>query len=163
MPVGKVINPYTGRKIKVGGPTHKKLMSEKRGRSRSRSPKRLGKATPSPLRKTLSKTPRSRKAKRRGLLVMIAREGSPRGARTRGWRAASPQRGRERQTLMAKCGKECFLQPESLGFPICPAPREGKGCKVDCRGLTAAYIRAKQYKHESIAKKAKSLMEKYKC
>ena len=42
--------------------------------------------------------------------------------------------------MLKKCGKKCFLGPDK-SFPIC-----AKGtCKVNDKGLYAAYVRAKQW------------------
>ena len=92
-----VINPLTGRKIKVDGPTYIKL-----GMS---------------------------------------------GSRTRGWREASPKRGKEREALKKKCGDTCFLLPEKNKFPIC----RPNSCEPDCRGILSAKIRARQYKYDRVA------------
>ena len=88
--------------------------------------------------------------------------GKGRGGATRGWGAAAPKRGKERHALMNKCGRQCFLQPENEGFPICAALREGQGCEVDCRGVTAAFSRARQYKHGGIAQRARAIQQR-KC
>jgi len=145
MPEKTMINPLTNRRIKVGGPTHEKLMKEVKS-----------------LKRSLKRTPKSRKVKRSKLRELIKkslkREG--RGSRVRGWAAMSPQRGVERHALMAKCSKKCFLDPKNEMFPICAALREGKGCKIDCRGLLSAKVRARQYKHDKIAKLAERLEKK---
>ena len=64
----------------------------------------------------------------------------------KGWSKQSPD-ARQRTTMYKKCGKKCFLGPMTKGdkqhpsFPIC-----AKGtCKVNKKGLYAAYIRAKQW------------------
>ena len=80
-----------------------------------------------------------------------------RGIRTRGWAMAAPKKGKERNELMEKCGKSCFLRPEVKKYPICAALREGKECEVDCRGVLSAKIRARQYKDEGVAKKASNI------
>jgi hypothetical protein len=63
---------------------------------------------------------------------------------------------------MNRCGEACFLQPETEKFPICAALREGQGCAIDCRGLQAAYNRARQYKYNKVAEMARELLDK-KC
>jgi hypothetical protein len=63
-----------------------------------------------------------------------------------GWSKQSPK-GKQRTRMYKKCGKKCFLGTKTPGdkqhpdFPICT-----KGtCKVNSKGLYAAYIRAKQW------------------
>ena len=99
-----MINPETGRKIKVGGPTYIKL----------------------------------------GMTG------------TRGWREASPKRGKEREELKKKCGEKCFLLPQQNKFPIC----RPDSCVPDCRGILSAKIRARQYNYENIAIMAQQLQNK---
>ncbi len=75
-----------------------------------------------------------------------------RGRKTRkqvpwkGWGNLSPK-GKQRTTMYRKCGKKCFLGKKTKGdkqhpsFPIC-----AKGtCKVNKKGLYAAYVRARQW------------------
>ena len=178
-------SPKTGRWIAVNGPAYTKLLESKRYSAETRSAKRvkrpspgkktrltgrvtssskisLKKATPRPLQKTLASIPPSRKAKRANLRRML-KKGEGRGMRTRGWAAAAPQKGKERRALKEQCGDECFLMPEREGFPVCAALREGQGCKVDCRGVTAAKVRAAQWKYPRVKETATSLQKKYKC
>jgi hypothetical protein len=73
-----------------------------------------------------------------------------RGSRTRGWRADSPKPGTDRHYLYQKCGKRCFLG-EGESFPICAKCHGGKcSCRVDCRGVIAASVRSRQYKHKNL-------------
>ena len=78
---------------------------------------------------------------------------------TRGWRKAAPSPGVERQIMKAKCGNSCFLQPATLGFPICPY---GK-CSPVCKGVQSAYNRARQYRYPLVAAQATILMKKKGC
>ena len=64
----------------------------------------------------------------------------------KGWGKLAPK-GVQRTRMYKKCGKKCFLGTKTRGdkqhpdFPIC-----AKGtCKVNKKGLYAAYIRAKQW------------------
>jgi uncharacterized protein YecT (DUF1311 family) len=53
--------------------------------------------------------------------------------------------------MLKKCGKKCFLGPDK-SFPIC-----AKGtCKVNDKGLNAAYVRAKQWGQSPKKYKGKS-------
>tara|TARA_Y100001970_G_C13919518_1_gene692705 strand:- start:313 stop:600 length:288 start_codon:yes stop_codon:yes gene_type:complete len=84
----------------------------------------------------------------------------------KGWAKASPKKGKERELLLKKCGKKCFLRPSNLGFPIClqfNSKNYNNNCKKDCRGLLAAKIRARQWKYNTIASKAQKLAIKEKC
>jgi len=142
-----VVNPNTKRMIKVNGPAYKFLMREEKE-----------------LKKVLTMLPSSRRAKKSKLRKVIksVQRGEGRGSRTRGWAAMSPQRGRERNELMAKCGAKCFLLPELKKFPVCSALRVGEGCKFNCKGILSAKIRARQYKYPEVAQLAKNL-EKLHC
>jgi hypothetical protein len=54
------------------------------------------------------------------------------------------------------------LMPKEKKFPICPACRsENCVCAPTCAGVTAAYVRSRQWKYPGVAKKAKSLQKKY--
>jgi len=78
------------------------------------------------------------------------------GSRTRGWNA--PRRGKPRHAMMKKCGEKCFLDPEHEAFPICAKLTGGKSdCQLDCRGVQAAFQRARQWGYEDVAKAAKEL------
>ena len=56
-----------------------------------------------------------------------------------GWKRVKPST-RERTIMKKKCGKKCFLGPDK-SFPIC-----NKGtCKVNKKGVWAAYIRAREW------------------
>lgn len=90
---------------------------------------------------------------------------------TTGWKERAPKKGRERARLYDECdakGKTCFLKPNAnmpsqSGFPICPACRDPNvpcSCEVDCGGLTAALVRARQWKYEDVAKRAIDIREK---
>ena len=72
----------------------------------------------------------------------------------RGWKKEKP--GFHQKTLMMKrCGKKCFLGPNKT-FPIC----KKNTCKISKKGVYAAYVRARQYKHANISKKAKHILNK---
>jgi hypothetical protein len=73
---------------------------------------------------------------------------------TRGWKNEAPH-GKERTVMCKKCGKKCFLGP-NMSFPICAR----QTCRVNSRGVHAAYQRARQWKHTTVAAKAKALLRK---
>ena len=74
-----------------------------------------------------------------------------------GWGKLAPH-GKQRTTMYKKCGKKCFLGTKTPGdrqhpdFPIC-----AKGtCKVNTKGLYAAYVRARQWGKSRKSYKGKS-------
>jgi hypothetical protein len=84
-----------------------------------------------------------------------------RGAYLRGWKKEKPGY-HERTVMMRDCGKKCFLGPKKT-FPICSRGT----CKVNKKGVYAAYVRAKEYqtirpsrKYTRIANKAKKMLRK---
>lgn len=85
---------------------------------------------------------------------------------SKGWKRSAPKRGVERHLIYKRCGSRCFLKPSTQGFPICSAYRNKTGrtlCKPDCRGLLSAERRAKQYKYEGIARKARRIAKSSGC
>ena len=67
-----------------------------------------------------------------------------------GWAKISPK-GRDRTVMKRKCGKKCFLGPKK-SFPVC-----AKGtCKVNTKGLYAAYVRARQWGKKRSSYKGRS-------
>ena len=66
-----------------------------------------------------------------------------------GWGRQAP-RGHARTVMLKKCGKKCFLGPRK-SFPICT-----KGtCKVNSKGVYAAYIRAREWGKKRSSYKSK--------
>jgi hypothetical protein len=70
------------------------------------------------------------------------------------WTQKAPMRVSQRQKVMAECGPSCFLQPETLGFPVC---NKKPPCAYNRKGITAAYVRAREWKHEDVVKAVKKL------
>jgi len=60
---------------------------------------------------------------------------------SKGWSLMSPKTS-ERKIMKKECGSKCFLGPTNEScFPICV-----KGtCKINTKGIYAAYVRARQY------------------
>jgi hypothetical protein len=111
-----------------------------------------------PLSKRLQLVNKSRKRSQRKNITKKLRlkYGVGRGAYLKGWAEAQPTT-HERTVMQKSCGPKCFLGPNN-SFPIC----RRHTCKVDRRGLAAAYVRAREYmtikgepKYKRIAKKAK--------
>jgi hypothetical protein len=74
-----------------------------------------------------------------------------------GWAKLSPK-GRGRTRMYKKCGQKCFLGKKTSGnkrypsFPIC-----AKGtCRVNTKGLHAAYVRAKQWGNKTSSYKGRA-------
>ena len=96
----------------------------------------------------------TRKVKRRG-----KRKGKKVSKSPKGWSKLSPNQ-RQRTVMLKKCGKKCFLGKKK-SFPICAK----NTCKINKKGLEAAYIRARQWrkKHPSynkIARTAKRMLKR---
>jgi hypothetical protein len=77
---------------------------------------------------------------------------------SRGWRKSSPKKGSARHSLLKRCGKKCFLLPGKEKFPIC-----NNSCRVSCKGLVAAKVRASQWKYAGVAKRASAMINKKVC
>jgi len=187
-------NPETGRRIKVGGPTHRKLMKKWDDEDRAansewdHSSDDMGDDMGDD---TNMADQRSEDQHMKDIMDMMAESpdnipsdeelditsqalqqhvdkirknmGKGQGSRTRGWSAVAPQKGTERNRLIDQCGDKCFLKPDSKGFPICPKCMEDEcECEIDCRGLMAAKVRARQWDHNDIARKADRIGRK-KC
>lgn len=80
----------------------------------------------------------------------------------KGWSKIKPK-GKQLTTMFKRCGKKCFLGKRSKhnkshpNFPIC----KKKTCKISTKGLSAAYIRSKQWgKRKSQYKKSKPKFKK---
>jgi hypothetical protein len=77
----------------------------------------------------------------------------------KGWSKVKP--GFHQKTIMLQnCGKKCFLGPNK-SFPIC----NKNTCKVNSKGVYAAYIRARQFrnrntKYKNISVRANSMLKK---
>lgn len=83
-----------------------------------------------------------------------------RAHRSRKWSRIAPKHVGDRSALLAKCGHRCFLGPGKT-FPICPRLGAGSGtrsndCKVDRRGVVAAYSRAREWASITARKKRSS-------
>ena len=73
--------------------------------------------------------------------------GSNHGSRK--WSRDAPTSIGDRSAVLSKCGRRCFLGP-GKSFPICTRLESGSGsgsgtCKVDRRGVAAAYSRAREW------------------
>ena len=84
---------------------------------------------------------------------------------SKGWKRAKPQRVGERKKVAQACGvKKCFLRPSTRSYPICKkCGGRSCSCRPDCRGLLAAYSRAKANKAWRISAKALRLARRHGC
>lgn len=72
---------------------------------------------------------------------------------TRGWKNEKPSY-KQRTQMLKRCGRKCFLGPKK-SFPIC----KKNTCNISKKGVYSAYIRARQYHHKNISKRAKKLLK----
>lgn len=77
----------------------------------------------------------------------------------KGWSRQQPNT-HQRTIMLEKCGKKCFLGPNK-SFPICTK----NTCKINKKGVQAAYIRAREFmtikgtrKYKKIAEKAQQIL-----
>jgi hypothetical protein len=160
-----ITNPETGRLIKVGGPTFVRLKNKYQFDSAPTIElmPTIEKERAKPVRRQTVQPMTDPRLHQLMEMEAIKTSGRGSGYRTRGWGEDAPKKGSERHQLHRECGDRCFLIPETEGFPICPSCREGScQCKIDCRGLTAAKIRAHQYKYTELYDLIDQL-EKSKC
>ena len=86
----------------------------------------------------------------------------------KGWDKARPKTKQDRMDVLLGCSSKCFLEPFAKPhpkYPICArldAPA-GQKCKISCKGLLAAYRRARQQKRNDLAKKALNIAKYHKC
>ena len=76
-----------------------------------------------------------------------------------GWSKKSPSH-KQRTIMSKKCGRKCFLGKDN-SFPIC----NKNTCRVNPKGIYAAYVRSRQYrkknkKYYNVSKKALRLLKK---
>lgn len=172
--VAHIKNPVTGRWIRVFGSAYNLLMKSKD----APDPKKikvfyLRPFTPAPVvtwdegKLNEMLTDRTIFFEKHG--VNREQVGNGRGIKTRGWNAIFPKGDPARRALYKTCGAECFLLPGPTpdshhGYPICASlGATSKDCQADCRGIQAAYGRAKQWKQPSVAQLSKKLQQTLGC
>ena len=120
-----------------------KRVSPKRVSPKRASPKRVSTKRASPKRvSTKRASPKRVSTKRASPKRASSKRASPKRASKvpwAGWAAVKPST-RERTVMLEKCGTKCFLGPNK-SFPICAK----NTCKIDNRGVWAAYVRARQW------------------
>lgn len=60
-----------------------------------------------------------------------------------------------RELMSKQCKKDCFLMQSELKFPVCDT-----SCQYSCSGIHAAYVRAREWKYESVAIQAAKMLQK---
>ena len=75
-----------------------------------------------------------------------------------GWAKAKPGT-HERTIMLERCGSKCFLGSKK-SFPIC----RKNTCRIDRRGVYAAFVRSRQYtsknkKYKTISKRAIKILK----
>ena len=79
----------------------------------------------------------------------------------RGWSRVAPKTVGERSALLAKCGRRCFLGSRKT-FPVCPhLGARTRDCKIDHRGVAAAYSRAREWASITARKRRTSAYRRY--
>lgn len=76
----------------------------------------------------------------------------------KGWDKQKPKKISERR----KMPKACFLDPKGLKYPVCPKSTRGRA-KPTCKGVLAAFSRARQQHNEVVAKRAVRLGDSLGC
>ena len=74
------------------------------------------------------------------------------------WSEVAPKTKAQRQNLIQICGSSCFLLPDQLKFPVCTSD-----CKVNCKGLIAARVRARQWNYPEVDKKVSQYYKDANC
>jgi hypothetical protein len=93
------------------------------------------------------------------LLFVICYMGLEQSRSSRKWSRVAPKSVGDRRDVLAKCGRRCFLGP-GKSFPICARLGSGSGtgpCKIDRRGVAAAYSRAREWAAITARKKRTSM------
>lgn len=104
------------------------------------------------------------KSKSRSPKSGMRKSSNGRGSQTRGWKLIAPKTSLDRRVLRERCGRKCFLDFKTLGYPVCRDLDESRGkCLVDCRGILAAKVRSGQFKNTEVYDKAQKLGSKKKC
>jgi len=73
---------------------------------------------------------------------------------TRLWAQAKPTH-KQRTQMLKRCGRKCFLGPNK-SYPICSKHT----CKINRKGVHAAYVRSRAQHATRIASKAKKILNK---
>jgi len=141
-----VLNPKTQRYIKKNGKLYQKLIKEgiKFGKKEKKR------------RRFIAKDDVSKKARLNSKFEIDRTAVS--------WSEKKPHTMSDRRKLYDACGKDAFLVPEKLKFPICNKVSTKKSkCVYNCKGLKAASSRAGEWKYKNVLSTSKTLTEKLGC
>ena len=74
------------------------------------------------------------------------------------WSRRAPKTVGDRSAVLTTCGRRCFLGSGTT-FPICArlGSARSRSCKIDRRGVQAAYSRARQWAAITARKKGSSI------
>jgi len=112
----------------------------------------------SPIKKKVKRKSPTKKSKKN----QVKRKSSPKKekkpAEWTKWSQIAPKTKAQRQQLIQICGSTCFLMPNELKFPVCTPD-----CKVNCKGLIAARVRARQWNYPEVDKKVSKYYKKANC
>lgn len=81
-----------------------------------------------------------------------------------GWKDKKPHTKSERKKLLDICGKDAFLLPQHLKFPICNKINEKNSkCTYNCMGLKGCSSRAGEWGYHNVLKNSKKLTSELGC
>ena len=138
----KIINPETGRWIRVGGSVYQSLRQKQ-----------------IPMDESTLKQSQSFSAPI-SYYVPSSHASYPVDKKKTSWSKKKPDSLEERRLIYDQCGESCFLLPQQKKFPIC---NKKLPCKYNCRGLKAASARAGEWKYSKVLEKSKQLTELLGC
>ena len=89
--------------------------------------------------------------------MAVEQSSRSRSRSSRGWSRRAPKSIGQRSAVLSKCGRRCFLGTGKT-FPICARLGSGNNtCKIDRRGVQAAYSRAREWAAITERKKGSSM------
>jgi len=139
----KIINPETGRWIRVGGSIYQSLCHKQIPLNESTMKQSPDYTIPSSY-----KVPSSH-----ANYPVDSDKQTP-------WGKKKPDSVGQRRFIYDQCGDSCFLIPKQKKFPIC---NKTLPCEYNCRGLKAASARAGQWKYSNVLEKSKQLTQRFGC
>ena len=109
-------------------------------------------------RKTSTKKDKKRKTSSKKVKKSPKKQQPKKPAEWTKWSEIAPKTKAQRQNLIQICGSTCFLLPDQLKFPVCTPD-----CKVNCKGLIAARVRARQWNYPEVDKKVSQYYKEANC
>lgn len=137
-------NPETNRLIKIDGPTYNRLIKENKLKNNKQVIQKQK------FQAKLDQLVKSKIRLKKNIKVDKGNES---------WESKKPKTKKERENVLKKYGKSCFLIPEELKFPIC---NKDDGA-YNCKGLKAVSSRAGQWGYKNVLDKSKKLTQKLDC